>query len=349
MLEKNSVLHIMKYDKFIADYVNKVNELFDNTKHTFFIWGQRENKNIKQVKGNNVIFSNSIKQLKELVKEKDKVILHSIIFPRELLIAISSLVPVYKDKFFWNIWGADLYDHYWERNNNLLSKIREIVRRRIIKNLKAVGAIPGDYKFLQEAYNVSPKRYVGLYTYSFDEIKEAKQSSTINVLIGNSANPYCQHLKTIDMLETYKDKDIKVYCVLSYPKDNMAYINKVIEYGKEKLGDKFIPLTDFLSYKDYMELLSDIDIAIFNNNRQQANGNIISLLYYGKTVFINPLNTFLAYYKEKGAIVYSTEEFSDKTFIKNKSIVENTELIKKLFSNEEFYKAWNIIFEDDYY
>ena len=338
----------MKYDKFIADYVNRVNELFDNTKHTFFIWGQRENSNIKEVIGNNVIFSNSTKQLKELVKENDRVILHSIIFPRELLITISSLTPTYKDKFFWNIWGADLYDHYWERNNNLLSKVREIVRKRIIKNVKAVGAIPGDYEFLKKAYNVNPKRYVGLYTYDFDEIKAAKETETTNVLIGNSANPYCQHFLTIDMLEKYKDKDIKVYCVLSYPKDDQEYINKVITYGKEKLGDKFIPLTDFLSYKEYMDLLSNIDIAIFNNNRQQANGNIVSLLYFGKTVFLNPLNTFLDYYKEKGAIIYSTEELNDKTFIKNKPIVSNTELIKKLFSNEEFYRSWNIIFEDDY-
>jgi hypothetical protein len=61
---------------------------------------------------------------------------------------------------------------------------------------------------------------------------------------------------------------------------------KVIETGKAWFGDKFVSLTSFMPFEEYINFLKSIDIAIFNHKRQQAMRNTITLLGMGKTVFM---------------------------------------------------------------
>lgn len=54
---------------------------------------------------------------------------------------------------------------------------------------------------------------------------------------------------------------------------------KVIIKGKELFGEKFIPLTEFMTFEKYLEFLGSIDIAIFAHKRQQAMGNTITIFW----------------------------------------------------------------------
>lgn len=354
------ILHLIAYDKFTEDFIKRTNYLFDESEHLFFVFGKKSDDNIKSINANvnNVVYREKFTNrfscglfLLRKILVANKVIIHALFFSDLYLRLLLLLQPIAGNKYFWNIWGYDLYNAYWEREK---TPKREKLRIRFIRKLKAVGYIPKDYEFLCKHYKTVAKFYLASYSYDFftpetDVSEEDKQ--TINILLGNSATEECQYEKSIDILEKYLDKPIKVKCVLSYPKENQKYREKIIEYGHKKLGDRFIPLVGFMTYEKYMKLLSGIDIAIFNHNRQQALGNIASLLYLGKRVYINPENGCKDYFEHMGAKVFSTDNLTEADICKSDCIelkYLNRKAIDEFFSDEQFKKRWKKIFDNKY-
>lgn len=352
------VLHLIAYEKFTEDYIKRINELFGKKNHTFLVFGTKSEHNIKNIEEDNVVYStnftNKIKCAVFMTKKilyADKVIIHALFLSDIYLKLLLILQPFVGEKYFWNIWGYDLYNAYWNRDK--FTK-RERLRIKFIKKLKAVGYIYGDYKFLKEHYDTNAKFYIASYTYDFftpEVYARGDDNETVNILLGNSATEECRYEEMIDLLAGFCNKSIKVKCVLSYPKENVEYRNRISKYGKEKLGDRFEALTDFTSFEEYTKLLSSIDIAIFNHNRQQALGNIASLLYLGKRVFINPQNACKGYFEDMGAKVFSTEDICEEDICKcDESDLKkiNRTVIDKFFSDKEFKSRWVKIFEEKY-
>ena len=351
------ILHIFLYDKFSHDYIEKINELFDPKQHIFWNYGTLPSAEIRSVKTENSLFNLQYKSkicelyhLYRLMLKADIIIAHSLFVPKSYLLLFDIFIT-FRKKFFWNIWGGDLYDAYWERKDSIKLRIREIFRRYFIRKLKYVGYIPGDYTFLKEHYKTKAIFFLESYIYDFFVPRvEADESDkeSINILLGNSATETSQYEKSIDMLIKYVERPIKVKCILSYPKKNATYREKIIRYGREKLGEKFVPIVDFMTYEKYTELLSGIDIAIFNHNRQQALGNIASLLYLGKRIFINPENACKSYFEAIGAKVFSTENLTEEDICKKNDLgmaEKNRKAIDVFFSDSEFYKRWSKVFE----
>ncbi|MGF0066306.1 TDP-N-acetylfucosamine:lipid II N-acetylfucosaminyltransferase [Lachnospiraceae bacterium SGI.085] len=353
------ILHIFPYEKFTQDYIERVNNLYDSREHEYWIYGEKEKNEIHTVNGENVVFEDDIKEnpyleLRKHILKSDKVIVHSLFFGMKKLLWLTIIELFHPDKFFWNIWGGDLYNEYWNRNESIKAKLRENIKKCFIRNLRAVGYIRGDYEFLKEHYKTKAKFYIASYSYDFfvPQVNAKREDKkTVNILLGNSATKECRYDEMIEQLKEYKDYPINIKCVLSYPTKNEEYRNHVIEHGKSVFGDKFIPLVDFMNYDDYTKMLAGIDVAIFNHNRQQALGNIASLLYLGKRVFINPDNACKSYFEDIGAIIYSTEELTEKEICKK----DNTEMkkinqkaIDDFFSDEQFKKRWDKIFKDNY-
>jgi len=155
----------------------------------------------------------------------------------------------------------------------------------------------------------------------------------------------------IERLDFCKNNDIKIYCVLSYPENNKVYRESVIKHGINVFGVKFIPLIDFMTFEKYIEMLSVIDIAIFNHNRQQALGNIANLLYLGKRVYINPSNGCKGYFEKMGAKVFSTDSLTkmDICKIDSKELKDtNRKAIDEFFSDQQFKERWRKIFDMKY-
>ena len=352
------VLHLIRYEKFTCDYINRINNLFNPKDHLFIVFGNKIYPNIRNVVAENTVYTSDFKSkglcsfyiVKEIIKS-EKVILHALFFSKKYLNLLLILQPFSKSKYFWNIWGYDLYNMYWEREEDVK---KEKLRRKFIKNLRAVGYIPGDYVFLKEHYQTEAKFYLASYSYDFfvPEIPQNENDKyTINILLGNSATEECQYDEAIDLLSKYKDHPIKIKCILAYPQENIEYINQVVSHGKAVFGDKFEALTEYMSYEDYTQMLSGIDIAIFNHNRQQALGNIASLLYLGKRVYINSKNACKGYFEDLGAVVYDLNDLSEKDICKNSGndlMKKNREAIDVFFSDKNFKSRWETIFEDKF-
>lgn len=126
------------------------------------------------------------------------------------------------------------------------------------------------------------------------------------------------------------------------------YKDKVVNEGKRIFDDKFNPLLDFMDLQEYLEILNKIDIAIFNHKRQQAVGNITSLLGFGKKVYIRSDITTWEFCKVHELKVFdATENFIDLLApLASNDSAKNIENVKKYFSKEKLVSDWEKIFRN---
>ena len=162
------------------------------------------------------------------------------------------------------------------------------------------------------------------------------------MLVGNSADPTNNHILILEKLAASKPLAINIYVPLSY--GNEEYAKKVIQKGYELFANKFIALTNFMPFEEYMKFLSTIDIAIFHHERQQAFGNIISLLSMGKKVYINQKSNLWKYFKSKRIVLFDSNEL-DLNVIDVNVLTNNKYIVKNLFSIQKLTKELNNLFK----
>ncbi len=331
------ILHIASGEKFVPPFINFVKENFSFSDHEFLLTKGMAQANLKISKNIKLLSAGTrVARLKHyfqiLIKmhQADKVILHSL--ADITIVKILFFTPWLLKKCHWIIWGGDLYVYELGKRNRRW-KVREIFRRPVIKNMgHLVTYVEGDIDLARKWYGAR-----GIYQESimylsntyreFDTPKNA--SSTINIQLGNSANSSNNHIEILEKLLPFKNQDICIYVPLSYSDQNHA--KKVIAIGKELFGDKFVPLTEFIPFEEYLAFLGKIDIAIFNNSRQQAMGNIITLLGLGKTVYIRSDTTQWQLFKEKNIKVYDVNDFQS---LENHCHKYNISNVKQYFSKE---------------
>lgn len=112
----------------------------------------------------------------------------------------------------------------------------------------------------------------------------AQEKSGINVLLGHSGRAHDNHVKIMEKLSKYEDK-ISIYVPLSYG-DNV-YRKEVEEYINKKNWENITIIKDFMPYDEYVRLLEQMDIAIFDGEKSYALGNISILLLLKKKFFLN--------------------------------------------------------------
>ena len=211
-----------------------------------------------------------------------------------------------------------------------------------------ISYIKGEFKLVQEWFKVKGNFYSS-FTYPSNlykkiEIrKEGKEGLWVQV--GNSADPSNNHFEILEKLSKFKDMNIKLFCILSYG-GNEEYKNRVIKRGSELFKDKFCPILNFMKFDEYMNFLSSLDIAIFAHDRQQAFGNITSLLSMKKTVYLKEKVTTYQTLKEMGIKVRSFDKLVDLEEFDENTLENNRKIIEENFSEEKLIEQWENIFEN---
>ena len=149
-------------------------------------------------------------------------------------------------------------------------------------------------------------------------------------------------------LSKFRNQNIKVYVPLSY--GDKEYVHRVIKSGRDLLGEKFVPMTDYMDVDEYYKHLSQIDIALFGMKRQQALGNIMALLYMGKKVYLRE-HSVLEHYSSNvcccnTGIVEEIDRMSFDQFIYfgQGKAEENERIMRLMFQKDSVVKSWNMIF-----
>lgn len=348
-------LHIMPDSIYSKDYSDRINKLYCKNEH-FFLIHQWEGEREYSLSNGKVVQKVNWRVMLELIKYiifSKKIILHSLFIDQKMHVIFALLSLFMHKKFLWYIWSADLYnEHFSEiqlKKTDFKKQIKKFMREIIIWRLEAIIVVAeGDYNAAKSWYKTRAKMIQAEYAYNLLKNGKGHRKSHkgINILAGHNAAPCCKHIEMFEHLTKHNNKDIKVFSVLTYPKDE-DYIEMVIKRGKKILRDKFIPITEWMPYEEYVQFLGEIDIAVFEGNIQMGAGNIFNLLFLGKKVYLSAENSIYGQLRKEGVRCYLTTEIKNNSFfelieenIKN----ENRRILEELFSDNTFKKKWDMVF-----
>lgn len=289
------ILHVAQLDKFIPPFVELISEEFTNEEHQFWLRGSLEEYPVEPTDSVYVCGDglwNKVKGYGRLIRQLHgarKIMLHGLFNIN--IVRILAFCPWLLPKCYWIIWGGDLYS-YLKARKTWRSRIREALRRVVIRRIgHLVTYIEGDVELARRWYGAIGVHHECLMYLSnvvdpfiITERHEQPVKSGLNILMGNSADSSNNHLEAMERLLPYKEHEIRIIVPLSY--GDQSHAQKVIRQGRQWFGEKFVPITEFMSFEQYRDVLKSVDIAMFNHQRQQAMGNTITLLGMGKTVFM---------------------------------------------------------------
>jgi hypothetical protein len=131
-----------------------------------------------------------------------------------------------------------------------------------------------------------------------------------DIMVGNSATAENNHAEVFDMLAASTGPgDGKIIVPLSY--GDAWYKEKIVELGRRKLGERFVPLTDFLPVDEYIRLLRGCGHVFMNHIRQQALGTICIMMLHGARIYLQPRNPLHDWFSSRGAVIASVRELAD--------------------------------------
>ena len=228
--------------------------------------------------------------------------------------------------------------------------MRELRKVIISHAPKIITLVPNDYKEISNIIHLKGINERGVYPMDksqhliIENIECKKSDNPYKILIGNSATPSNCHFEAFDLIKKYANENIIIYCPLSYGDEE--YKNKVIEEGVKLFKDKFVALTDYLNFKDYLQIIGECSVCIFNNNRQQALGNINSAFQLQSKVYLKKNTTMWTEYINKKCVVYDVQEILNQSFDEfiNSSeeiVLQNKKIVEYYRSNDYCKKIWD--------
>lgn len=369
-LEKK-ILHLSLDDKF-TDMALYYFELLQPNTNTLLVYTDKQPKYIKT----NSFWVNKYNILSKInIDDYDLVILHSLSpvwfnFIKKL----PKNIPI-----VWIGWGYDYYDllpkklllnkttqisarnenifYFWLGVKNILKKILLIhkpTKKEIIERIDYFAPVlESEYTIVKEALN--SKKFPEYVFFNYGSLEKnliknfnEKNVNGCNILLGNSATDTNNHIEIFDFLNTLSlHHSIKIICPLSYGNEN--YKKNIIKIGNSMLGERFEPLVEFMDIDDYISKIISCNVVIMNHVRQQAFGNIITMLYLGAKVFLREENPIYIFLKNKGAVIYSIQELeknNDLIFDKliDSDILKNKNVLRDFISEDAtIEKTRNII------
>lgn len=351
----------MSNEKFISPYIEFIDKNFDASEHFFYIIGGLdyvgEIQNKDNIKCHNKKFSNKFQRrlyyiyvylafYHKALKSK-KIILHNLFSSLTILFLFFN--PWFFKKSNWVMWGADLYGYRKRKYDSLFKKIYYKIEDHVKGNVGQISYLAeGDYNLAKEYFNVKGKATRAIYINpvslkNLNSIKKNyKKNEVTSIQIGNSADPENNHIEILDELIKFKDENIQIYAPLSY--GNKEYALKVKKYGEKLFGEKFIAMLDFFNAQKYAEYLSGIDILLFNHKRQQGLGNIFSLAYLEKKIYLRSDISSWSYLKDDLKLqvfdINNLKTESFESFKLNNSKGNKLKIKNTVYSEEYIKKIW---------
>lgn len=182
-----------------------------------------------------------------------------------------------------------------------------LVSIRKIKNI--IVLMPNDASALEQTYGVKANFYHINYV---DPIFTKQAHFEFNngdlILVGNSAEFTNNHLDALNLFTREELHGKKLLLPLSYGDSTQADV--VEAFAKRKFESQAIALRDFISFEEYLKLLSQCEIAIMPHIRQQAIGNTVKLLLQGTHIYFHSASSVYQFLKEKGFFVSRLEDLT---------------------------------------
>ncbi len=340
------IVHYLWAEKFTEPFIDFVERHWDRSDHLFIVleagaFHTASRSNVIRL-AKSVSTYEKVSTLVRYLNKADQVILHGL-FDHTLLVCYL-LQPWLLNRSYWVIWGGDLYCHLQKRIT-IGSKLLERLRAYVIKHMgHCVTYLKGDYELAKRWYGATGE-YHECYLYPSNlfkgRIASRHAEGAISVLVGNSADPSNNHLEVFGKLQRFAGLPLRIYCPLSY--GDSDYADKVARAGSQAFGDRFVALREFMAFEKYLALLSEIDVAVFAHERQQAMGTTITLLGLGKKVFMRNDVSQWALFRDTGITVFDVD-LLDISPMEAGAAQNNRARVKQEFSESNLVKQWQDVF-----
>lgn len=332
-MKKKLILHLINRDiKFTEGYISFFeNCLNDQYLHEFYTWDKPDylpmeidqNADVRYIKSAEYFFKSN--EILEKLKACYKLIISGLFFDCKNIFLPNEI----KEKMYIQFWGGDYarlkYDFTRLMGEGGIVDCHNM-RKEVIPFIRGcagiINLVEGEWKEFSKITGMKCRHFTAPMPVSPNgygsspDLNELGASPYIQhkegvcrIIIGNSATPENKHESAMNRLLYLKDEEIEVYCPLSY--GSPEYRNVVIKKGKELFGQKFIPIIDFISKKEWYRFLNEMDVGIYNNNRQQAMGNIWLMLELGKKVYLRKDTAMWNFFTSQGEKVYNVEDIRD--------------------------------------
>lgn len=264
--------------------------------------------------------------------------------------------PDILNKLYIDFWGGDYtiyrFRNFWIQRHYYLEMrfgALELIRRCAGWILE----MEGDYQEIRRHAGVDKRSFVAPIL-TPDDVAEKSFTITrkrtdfdhnYNIWLGNSGAVENCHRQILLRLAHLRDQDIRIYCPLSYGNKRKRYAANVEKLGKFIYGEKFVALKDYMPKQEYFALFNSIDVAIFNNNRQQGMGNIEEMLRQGKKVYMRTTTPMWSWYRKRGNTIFDVRELrgitlKELTQFDEKTAWKNIEADMRLRKNKWAIRAW---------
>lgn len=258
----------------------------------------------------------------------------------------------YAKKVIWRTWGHDIrplsYYDGWKRIVAGIfwplykSKVRKFHSIAVANDIDVINAETVFGKMnncvLNYSYDPIKDKLLQQYENKPDEIK----SKNTRILIGHSASVWDCHIDMMKKLMKYKDENITICLVLSYA-GSKDYVEKVRKFAKDNFKNKVEIIDKFMVYEEYIEYLSNIDIAIFAQKHSTALSNVSWLLHFGKTIYFREDSDFGNSFKRSKCEFCKIEEIENMTFEQFSKRKNSSELMSKygvISTSEDCCRNW---------
>ena len=367
-------IHIIENEKFTQPFLDMLQDYFPQNSNIVYVHHENNYDFVKK-KYSFVKFIDSFEEVDLSLANQclDKIFIHAFYSRHLLLFLYKNRFNIDFKKVVFIAWGSDIYNNYLELRQpplnfkDLRRRFRTRLYERIKKNLMKKVRLymtfaSGDIDIINNIYGANGIQFDCLYPSTVDlenlnRIKKlnhnnistdetvssahkedfSNKNHTTTILLGNSATETNQHIEILDVLYKYKNENIKIICPLSY--GDKKYALQIKDYGQKLFGDKFIPLLDYLNPVEYTKLLGNVNIAVFNHNRQQATGNIEILSYLGKKIFIrSDISSWKHYVERDKCAFFDTKRISEMSF---DEFANNPQ--QAISTNEKYFlRIWDI-------
>lgn len=344
IIKKVKYLHILwhpdlKFNPNLVRMINSEPKYFNAKEHLFLTPHENVYNSLKEYE--NVVLAG--KETDNLINKfgnyADWIFVHSLNCSKYKVIFTPKK---FAKKVIWRTWGHDIRQLNLDGCNRIEKMVKnqfwELYIRKVhqfhafgvgndIDNVN-IHRIFGDMQSYRLSYFYKKGRLEQLQTIRERSKKNYAKQGPVRILVGHSASPFDNHIGAMAVLEKYKNEDILICMILSYG-GQKEYVEKVKEYANRKFPNKVEIVDTFMDYFEFASYLSNIDIAIFNQEYSTALGNLSLLLHYDKMIYFKKNSEFTESF-DKNRCEYKTlediENISFDDFVNekmDKRIIEN--------------------------
>lgn len=179
--------------------------------------------------------------------------------------------------------------------------------QRVAARLQSFSVLPTEVDLLRKVLPAlrAPHHELPLFTAEDVFQRGGASMSGGDVLVGNSATASNNHLEAFEWLAPRLPAG-RIVAPLSYGKAH--YGRQVADAGRQRFGERFDPLLDWMSIDDYNRRIAHCGFVLMNHRRQQAVGNVGAAVFKGATVMLRPENPLYGFYRGLGIELRSIDD-----------------------------------------